>query len=456
MSARSPEETAAILSLAQSPEQRKKRSEGGILHELGEYGKSAVKGFMEGLGQFGRALGPTGTSPEAEKLAAQARQEKGLPQQAGPETYQKFLEEAIPTEGGFGPEALRRGAKNLPLALTGGGPGQAIARSGAAGFLGETAKELGAPESVQAIVEAAPFVAPSLKKILLSEGKHKPTIDEARKFGLSDEEITPLIQGGKKIRTVGKLGKGEKTDEAMKATKEALSNAYQTITANPIAHNQQMTIPAAQKFYSDIAKRWYNMPHGVRDTVKQDTVDLIKGRQNIDRLINWWQDINWNLGPETKQLSLFKEPIKEAIESVSPEIAKDFESINKLFEKFHAASKILSPSISNQVLPASKAAAIGAAMATGNSSFLTKIFGYVGAKKVAEQMLTNPRYQQLGLKMSKAVAQNKIPIAVKIAHSMGDLVMKTDKQIGEELKKVSEEDMRLLQEHRPTRQESKK
>ena len=105
------------------------------MSSLKEYGKTALKGTVEGVSKLGRMMGPLETGKSSQEIQ---------------ENQTNVLNELLPTEDTFGERGLRRGLNMAPTMM--GFPGGAIQsgiRSGIAGFVGETAKELGAGEGLQ-------------------------------------------------------------------------------------------------------------------------------------------------------------------------------------------------------------------------------------------------------------------------------------------------------------------
>ena len=121
-----------------------------FLAKASDYGKTLLKGSIEGISRLGRMMGPLQVGKTEEQI------QSGLTER---------LEEALPTEEGFTQKSLRRGLRQAPtmLAFPGSNIG-ALPRSIAAGFSGEAAEELGAPEWAQAAAEITAFVGPDFTK----------------------------------------------------------------------------------------------------------------------------------------------------------------------------------------------------------------------------------------------------------------------------------------------------
>lgn len=398
------------------------------LNTIKDYGKTILKGTVEGVSKLGRVMGPlqTGKTTE-EELSAQTEN----------------LEELLPTDEGFTQKALRRGLKEAPsmMAMAPGSAVQAGTRSILAGFAGEGAKELGAPEWAQAAAEITAFVGPDITKKLIMSGKDKTLISWAKKMGMTDEQITPLLQPDFKKKWLTKLApKRGSTATALKDTKDALSNVYSQVQKSPAAQNviSKTSKDVLTKEFQTIFK---DMPSGVRDIIKKDLADLASKPITGDTLINFYSDINHYLGKDTKQLSLLKDPIKRALGSISPELGKDFAMTNDLFSKYYDIAGKLKPNLVSDIVSSSEALGAFTSIATGYYPGLIPIIGHTVAKKVAQQLLINPRFQQLSKKMIVAMDQNKIGLAKKLVDQFSLEVRKTSPELADKMDKMTDEEL---------------
>jgi hypothetical protein len=398
-----------------------------FLNTIKDYGKTAIKGTAEGLGSFGRMMGPLETG-------------KTTPQQLEEQT--QALDVALPTDEGYVQRGLRRGLKQAPTAL--GFPGASLAtlpRAIAAGFAGEAAKDLGAPEWAQAAAEITMYVGPDVMKKLLTSGKNEDLIKRAKELGMTDEQLAPLLQSDFKTKWLSKLtSKRGATQEALKESKRGVSDIYTSLQKSPVAAN-----PIGQTAKSELAKSFRtifeDMPAGVREQIKNDFKDLVSKPITGDRLINFYADINHYLGADTKQLSLLKDPIKKALGSISPELEKDFALVNDLYSKYAKISSKLSPTLTDDIIKAVEVVGIVGSLVTGNVVTLSGFVGEKVLRKVAQQLLINPRYQQLGQKMAVAVNENKFSLAKKLIGEYSDLMAKDSPEISEKLKNMSDDEI---------------
>lgn len=423
-----PEGEEGFVELAKDIPQAKDNS---FLHDASEYGKSILKGSLEGIVELGHALGPL-------------QDYKGKTSEQVKEEFSEGLEKLIPQEEeGFTQKSLRRGLKQAPTFLS--FPGSqlgSLPRSILAGFLGEGAKELGAPEWAQTAAELTAHIGPNLTKKLLESGKNQDIIKEARKLGLTDEQITPLIQSDFKQKWLSRLSpKRGKTQKSLKDTQDALGKSYEGLKGNPES-NIQLSKDTVTELLNNLSEKAYDIPSSVRDKVSKDMIDLLKSPITPNSLFNLHKDINKALGPYTKELSVFKEPIAKAIEQTSPSLAKEFRTINDLYSRYAKIAGKLKPSIMSDLVSAAESLGLFGSVLIGDFPHAGAILAEKGARKTAREFLLNPRFQQLGEKFLKALNQNKYGAAAKIANDFNKIIKEEDSNI--ELSEISETELEKL------------
>lgn len=398
--------------------------------QLAELFKSGGKGFLEGVQRLGRIMGPLQDfKPEEERQ----------------KEFTQSLEELFPAkeEEGFLQRGLRRGLQELPTVASFPGAGlQTLPRAIAAGFLGEGAKDLGAPEWAQTAAELTAYMGPDLMQKLLAKGSNKDIIEAARQAGLTDEQITPLIQSQFKQKWLAKISpKRGRTQRVLQDTQKALGKSYDTLKKSPLA-SSPINPEAQKKLLNRFAEIAQDMPASVRETVAQDFRDLVKKPITGESLMNLYRDINKGLGPKTKELVQFKEPISQAIAEISPELGIKFNNINNLFSRYYDIAGKLKPSLVSDLVTAAESIGLLGSLVLGDIPTLTKISAEKGIKFGARELLLNPRLNQLGEKFLLALNANKFGIATKIASQMNKEIKKLDDSI--ELEDYTQKDLQKL------------
>lgn len=407
-----------------------------FLNSVKDYGKTLLKGSVEGVSKFGRIMGPTiGENPNIL------------------EKQTETLNELLPTEEGYGQRGLRRGLREAPTVLA--FPGSKLStlpRAIGAGFLGEGAKDLGLPEWAQTAAELTAYIGPDITKKLIEKGGNKELIESARKLGISDEALTPLLQSDFKQKWLTKLSpKRGATEEILKKSKSELSEGYSSIQKS-----KEASLPLSKKSADTLLKKLshslYEMPDEVRNKIKGDFKDLLNSGATGKDLMNFYSDVNHYLGDNAKQLSLLKEPIREAIRSISPELGKDFDLINNLHSKYYNIANKLKPNMKSDIKEAifetSEAIGLLSSIVFGYAPTIIAFAGEKIGRKLSQQLLINPRFQQLSEKVVKALNENKFGVAKKLSDLLGDQIRKTSPETADKLDQLSIEDFEELSRHR--------
>lgn len=409
-----------------------------FLSSVGDYAKTIFKGAVEGVSRLGAMMGPTFDLPKFEegKFVPEKTKEEQLEQQT------ETLNELLPTDEGFVQSSLRRGLKEAPSMAAFPGSAASLPRSILAGFLGEGAKELGAPEWAQSAAELTAYIGPDITKKLLSQGKNKEIVEFGKKMGMTDEQITPLIQSEFKQKWLSKLApKRGSTQKTLADTKQSLSNVYSSIQNSPSAKSELPNI-AKEKLFNKFLPIIEDMPANVRDVIKQDAKDLVSKPITGESLINFYKDVNHNLSGNSKQLANLKQPIREALHSISPELGKDFEMMNTLYSKYYPIAERLKPNLVSDLVSAAEAIGLLGSFTLGYTPALTGFLTEKAAKKLTQQMLINPRLQQLSQKMVNAMNENKFGVVHKLAKSFSSQIKDEVPEAAKILETISEDEIK--------------
>ncbi len=402
-----------------------------FLNSVADYSKTIAKGATEGVLRLGRMMGPL----QENKPSSQIQEEQT-----------EVLDKLLPTDEGFTQKAIRRGLQQAPTAVSfPGAPAlNTLTRAAGAGFLGEGAKELGAPEWVQTAAELTSYIGPDITKKLLEKGKNSDIIAFGKKMGLTDQEITPLLQSDFKQKWLSKISpKRGSTQSALKKTKSALDESYGTLKNSESALGEISEVENG-KLINGVLEKINEMPREVRGKIEADLMDLLNNKITGKSLINFYADLSSHYGENTKQLSLLKDPVKKALHSISPNLGEDFEMINKLYTKYYPIASKLKPTIASDIIGAAETIGILGSVSMGYYPPLVSLLGEKAAKKLAQQLLINPRFQHLSKKMIVAMNQNKYQVVKKLTDAFRNQIKEYSPKVAEELDKISEEDIRKL------------
>lgn len=302
-------------------------------------------------------------------------------------------------------------------AATGGGLKNLIAL-GLSGAAGQGVREAGGPEWAATAVEIGGSLSPSLisRKLITSGKTAKDVIEAGRKIGLTEAQITPLIQSEGKAATLAKVArKGTKTKELFASIKERLGDSYNRIKGLKEA---KVKLPNADQI--QLRKEFGNIRNELSKTLapspeKEAALNYIEKSletlRNADitpeYLVNFWQDVNktvkWNsISGGKKALAQLKEPVSKVLKKVSPQLAEDFELTNDLYTKYSQISKKLKPDLVDSFVNKGEILTTGPgvlALAQGNPWILAGLGSEVAVRLLAREMLINPYFQNLATKL---------------------------------------------------------
>ena len=163
-------------------------------------------------------------------------------------------------------------------------------------------------------------------------------------------------------------------------------------------------------------------------------------------LIKLYQDVNHHVGENTKQLTRLKKPIKEALSSINPELGKDFDLANELWSRYSKISNRLKPNMKTDIvegiMTASKGLSVIFGIVTGNPYGVASIGSAAVTSRLAKEMITNPRFQQLAGKTVDSLNAGKFNIAKKTIDAIAFEVKKIDPDLAKEIYDLGAEEMK--------------
>lgn len=307
------------------------------------------------------------------------------------------------------------------------GGSKALATLGGAGITGESIRELEGPESLASGAEIVGSIIPSIiqGKVVPRGSLANQIVNSGRKIGLTDKQISPLIQGEKKVATLGKVArKGSKTKKLFESIKEKLGDSYSAIKSNPEA---KIKIPRTDQI--ELRKEFGNIRNELSKTLapspdKEAALKYIETSleniRNVDvtpeYLVNFWQDINksvkWNsIQGGKKALAKLKEPVSEIFNKINPELAQEFENTNILYNKYANIAKKLRPDFIESLVNKGELLTIPAAgfsLISGNPSLLVGLGSEMAVRMLSREMLINPYFQNIGSKLVKNFNQSSL------------------------------------------------
>lgn len=267
--------------------------------------------------------------------------------------------------------------------------------------------------------------------------RHMSKIFKAGKaIGLSEKELTPLIQGTAKEQLLGKIAK--KTQglrAAVDVTKNKLGDYYDTIInrANRFG-------PVKDELASKLTDKFAKIQMRLENTLKAspDTESAVKYIQGViensnnygvtpSKLVNTYREINkavnWNAVKGGKKvLAQLKEPLLETLKKAAPTVEKDLSNFNMLYSKMKGFEKSVGIGKIGQWLEANKAASMLGKIALGafggsvvGIAPVAKAYAAIEASRlVATKLLTDPKWQNLHNKILTAIKNQSFSAAPKL------------------------------------------
>lgn len=339
---------------------------------------------------------------------------------------EKILEGLFPARE----EAPERFTKRIAQGLTEGsvlGPQMAVL-SGAGEALAQTAEEIGAPPWVQTVASLIPFLkGGGGLKGLIPKASQKEAVAFLKSKGLTDKQITPLLQPEKKLQRLGKFArKSESTRLDLKEAKSKLGKGYEALrlAGKEIPLERSKVTPFIDKF----TERFDDLTPEFQKKVRPLAKELTGKPINIKTLMDFWSDLNSKMGEASVKgfkggksvIGIMKEPVARALKDISPEAYKEFEQLNKFYAKTAQTWPHIAPKTIDDIIDLGEALGIGGALASypfnasKSNSILLKTLGVTGMRELTRALLTNPKWQNLSLRMGKALSKNQMGVYQKL------------------------------------------
>lgn len=323
------------------------------------------------------------------------------PYEKGVETAGSFLGGAIATpmsSFGTGGRALNTGLAAVGVGAAaglGGGPGE------------QTAAAIGLP----ALVKMLTLIKTG--KLTPSGSEAKQLYEQGKKLGLTDKELTPILQPRFKKDIVGKIAQPtRRAERAIAASEGALGSLYEKLkdksTNLPRATYQQehKLMTDLDAIVIDLKKSKMKGPdkESAINKIEEMMQDINSNGIGADEIIATWQDVNdavnWkSIKNGKKVLERIKKPMAEVFGQISPNDYKEFQNLNKMYGKLQDTASKVKPSQISSLMNLGEGSAVLKSLydfaVNGNSKSLMTFMTYKGARLLATEALTNPRLNNL-------------------------------------------------------------
>lgn len=346
-------------------------------------------------------------------------------QSVGEELTERFL----PTLEGDAEDVLEFAGENIPLAAMGeGGLVKRGIQAATGAFAKKGAKEIGLPDWAQEIVGSAGMVAPDAAKSLASKtirssSKQKPIVDFLKSHGLDDKDITPIIQDKKKLSFFSKAAnKFEKEEPWLKGIKSKLGGIFEGIRERGNALHP-LEGKSLSTFENEFLDKLDKVPRMYRGLIKKEVDDLFSNPITFTELHDFDKAVNAivrDVEGGKAAIGILKEPVKKAQKDMAGSLFEELQQTNHAYSKLLNYTDKMTKSNWDSLLNLGQAGQALYGVLTLNPAAL-KAAGLVAASKMsAKQILSNPRLQNIHLKMWDAFLKNNVPQALKLMQIMNE------------------------------------
>src|SRR5690606_11141990 len=330
---------------------------------------------------------------------------------------EEWVEKALPTLEGPVEDMLQFAGEQLPFVAT--GPGGALAKGGAAfagGLAKKGAKEVGLPEWAQDLASGVGIAAPGLAKAALSKvikpsAAQKEVVDFLRSKGLSEKQITPIIQDEKKLAALSKVAfKYPEKSPFIREIRDNLGSLYEQVYskgAQKALGDQGLSI-----FTSDLNKALQSLNPRYRDALKKEVELLFSEPITFKSLAEFEHAANDALRGMTggkRSIGVLKDVAKKTMKYLDPALSKEHEMVNKSYAQLANFTEHMTKKQADSFLKLEKInPGIAAAVSLNFAAFPKLGLTAAAAPYVARKFLTSPRLQRLHAKMFSEMEKGKV------------------------------------------------
>lgn len=347
----------------------------------------------------------------------------------------RVTEEMLPSKKELPEELLERGGKLATFLASGeGGLVSKGARAGIGAVLGQTTKELGGGQIAQDIAELGSMGLPDISKAVPVKKAQERVVSFLRGKGFSENEITPLLQSPKKLARFAKFAsKGEKTNKLMRDIYGKFDNVYSSIRdeGGKLGGLKDKQIDS---FLDEFQTQMDKIPKFYKRQIKEEVDDLLNSELKFNDFMDFDQAVNARIkGIEGGKavLGTLKKATGNSKKAISPELSNDLNLANELYGKRADVSKHLRTKEIDDLLDLGEIGGLLGGIADQNAGLIAKVLGVTGARKLSQEILINPRLQNISKRMFNAIKKNKIPVAQKLYEIFKEEAIKKDKKFEE-------------------------
>ena len=265
-------------------------------------------------------------------------------------------------------------------------------------------------------------------------------------LGLTENELTPLLQETRKVQGLSKLAKPtKKTEELFASIDKKLGGGYDAIKKQA-SQLPQAEAPIVRKLVDRFQKFQDRLE--LSDFPSSDKLKVIKKVENAaekmaargitaEGIMSSYHDVNkavdWkSVKGGKKELAAIQKMYKDALKDINPEVASNFNKMNKLWSNYEKIKESIGLNKYKKYFEYGKYGALLSFLAknvvTADVEGIATTLGtYLGgelARNVTTKMLTDPKYQNLLIRSANAVKNTSRSLGLKTMKDLADQISK--------------------------------
>lgn len=265
-----------------------------------------------------------------------------------------------------------------------------------------------------------------------------------RKAGMTDAEIAPALSEPSTFKKwLAKAAKkGGKAEAVLEMTGEGLGSIYENLKNEHEASQKVLAIPERQNMQSQLSEVLDSLPAKHKQFINQDIQDFHNSPQSASDMINLYQKISKTFDGDKAALQRLKGPIIEAMETVDPNLARDFQTVNKAWANYASVRNIMNPKEMGWMGHLKHPASLIATFLTGNPFLLAKGYALAhGVSFLAREMVMNPKLKNISKKIAYGINKKSYGAISVGIRELAKEVEKDDPELAEEIRKVKPKDL---------------
>lgn len=436
-----PADTQLLLNMKSLQKRRTKQEElDDFFNSLGKEETATTQESSDPLSFLGKDISrtrsvlsafPKGVIKEIATLGSMASPTHTFMQPGSQEFIENQLEEYLPTLEGPAEDILQFAGEFAPTAAFGaGGLAAKGGRVLAGGVAKKGAKEAELPEWMQDIVGVAGMSLPDALKSVSSKTlktvpKQQQITDFLKSQGLTDKEITPIIQNPKKISWLSKAAfKYEEKSPFLKGIQEKLGGLYEDIRVRGQSGNY-LQGPNLYKFENNFNGILEKLPRRHRRLVEKEIEELMNNPIDFTSLHDFNIAVN-DIIKGTKggkaSIGKLKVATHDAQKSLDPNLFSDLRLTDEAYSKLmNFTDKMTKKNWDGLAKAGDIAKTITGSLILNPAMMGLSLKGLpaaIATRYLLRQMLVNPRLQNIHRKLQEAVMKNNFSQAAKLAELM--------------------------------------